>query len=184
MTREELKAMGLSDEQVDQVMASHGKATQKLRDANNKLSQQLDEATTGSTEQATQIDDLNKQLKAANKKAGQVDDLSKQLEAANGKLNQSTLDAAVNAQLSKAKVRNAKAARALLDPDLLKLDNEGKAPDLTEQIAALKESDGYLFDEGTKNNYKPNSGKGGTPDMTQAMVDAFKGGAPATPPAK
>lgn len=43
-----------------------------------------------------------------------------------------------------------KAAKALLDPDLLKLDDEGKAPDLSEQIKALQESDGYLFDEGVK----------------------------------
>nr|WP_054678616.1 phage scaffolding protein [Lacticaseibacillus sharpeae] len=71
-----------------------------------------------------------------------------------------------------------KAAKALLDPDLLKLDDEGKAPDLSEQIKALQESDGYLFDEGVKGNYKPSDGKTGSPDLTQAMADVFKTGLP------
>lgn len=179
MNRDELKALGLNDEQINAVITSHGKATQKLQDENASLNQKLTNATVAGSQSATTIEDLNKQLKAANKKGGQVDDLTKQLEAANGKLNQNTLDAAITAQLTKAKVRNPKAARALLDQDLLKLDDEGKAPDLSEQITALKESDGYLFDEGTKNNYKPAGGDPDPKNAAQAMADVFKTGLPA-----
>nr|WP_054678613.1 hypothetical protein [Lacticaseibacillus sharpeae] len=88
MNREELKNLGLSDEQIDQVMANHGKATQKLRDANSKLEQQLSDVTAGNSEQGTKLEDANKQIKALTKKANQVDDLTKQLNEANGKLTQ------------------------------------------------------------------------------------------------
>lgn len=164
MNREELKGLGLTDEQIDKVMAAHGQATQKLRDANSKLSQELSDKTAGSTDTAAKLEDAQKQIKALEKKAGQADDLSKQLDEGNGKLTSFKLDSAVTNQLTAAKVRNPKAAMALLPKDVLKLDDEGNAPDLSEQIEALRKSDGYLFDEGTKSNYTPAGGEPGTPD--------------------
>lgn len=176
MNREDLKSLGLTDEQIDKVMAAHGQATQKLRDANSKLSQQLNDKTAGQTDQATQLEEAQKKIKTLEKSAKQVDDLSKQLDEANGKLTHMKLDTAITSQLTAAKVRNPKAAMALLDPDVLKLDDDGNAPDISEQIKALQQSDSYLFDEGQKSNYSPSAGKPETPDPTQAMIDAFTGG--------
>ncbi len=55
------------------------------------------------------------------------------------------LDSALNLALVEAKVKNPKLAKAALDTSIIKLDGE-KLVGLSEQIAALKESDGYLFD--------------------------------------
>ncbi|WP_127849585.1 hypothetical protein [Lacticaseibacillus hulanensis] len=104
MNREELKNLGLTDEQIDKVMAAHGQATQKLRDANSKLSQDLSDKTAGSTDTAAKLEDAQKQIKALEKKAGQADDLSKQLDEANGKLTSFKLESAVTNQWTAAKV--------------------------------------------------------------------------------
>lgn len=55
------------------------------------------------------------------------------------------LDNAVNMALVEAKVKNPKLAKAALDSSIIKLDGE-KLIGLSEQLEALKESDGYLFD--------------------------------------
>ena len=55
------------------------------------------------------------------------------------------LDNALNAALSAAKAKNPKLARAALDVSRLKLDGE-TVLGLDEQLKALKESDGYLFE--------------------------------------
>ena len=39
----------------------------------------------------------------------------------------------------------------------------------------VQKSDGYLFDEGSKQDYQPNNGKPANADPVQAMVDIFKG---------
>lgn len=183
MNREQLKNLGLTDEQIDKVMSAHGQATQKLRDANSKLSQELSDKTAGQTDKDAQIEELTKQNKALTKKAGQVDGLTQQVDELNGKLTTNKLNDAVTSQLTAAKVRNPKAAMALLPQDQLKLDDDGNVPDLSDAIKALQESDGYLFNEGTKSNYNPSEGKPDTPDPTQAMIDAFTGKT-STPPAE
>lgn len=55
------------------------------------------------------------------------------------------LDSAIDFELVKSKVKNPKLAKAALDTSIIKLDGD-KLVGLSEQIEALKESDGYLFD--------------------------------------
>ena len=74
-----------------------------------------------------------------------------------------------------AKVRNPKTFKGLLDMDKVALSDDGALTGLDDQLAAIKQSDAYLFDEGSKQNYIPNSGKPAGTDQVQAMVDAFKG---------
>lgn len=54
-------------------------------------------------------------------------------------------DNAIYLDLVKAKVKNPKLAMSALDTSIIKLDGD-KLVGLSEQIEALKESDGYLFD--------------------------------------
>lgn len=56
------------------------------------------------------------------------------------------LDSALNMALVEAKVKNPKLARAGLDMSIIKLDGD-KLLGLSEQLEALKKSDGYLFQE-------------------------------------
>lgn len=59
------------------------------------------------------------------------------------------LDGAVNLGLVQAKVKNPKLAKAALDMSIIKLDGD-KVIGLSEQLDKLKETDGYLFEEVTK----------------------------------
>ena len=56
------------------------------------------------------------------------------------------LDRALTVALLEAKVKNPKLAKAALDTSIIKLDGENLIG-LSEQLTALKESDGYLFEE-------------------------------------
>ena len=94
----------------------------------------------------------------------------------NAKLAQTKLNGAINQALNADKVRNSKALKGLLNMDNIKLDEEGKLVGLDEQVKEIKKSDSYLFDEGSGQNYKPESGKPASSDITQTMVDIFKQG--------
>ncbi len=71
------------------------------------------------------------------------------------KLQQKTFDYALKDALSVARVRNPKAAKALLDLENIKLDGD-KLLGLDDQLKGLKESDSYLFEEEQQANPKPN----------------------------
>ena len=59
--------------------------------------------------------------------------------------------------------------------DKVKFGDDGKLTGLDDQLAAIKESDAYLFDEGTKQTYNPSNGQPAGNNPVQAMIDAFKG---------
>ena len=48
--------------------------------------------------------------------------------------------------LSGAKAKNGKAVKVLLNMENVKLDSDGKLIGLSEQLDAIKKSDGYLFE--------------------------------------
>lgn len=179
MKREFLKNLELSDEQVDAIMAEHGKDVEGSKS-------QLAELQTETESLKTQIADRDKDIKSLKKDAGDNEGLSKQLTDLQDKykadtdnltaqLSQTKLNGALNTALTGAKVRNPKAVEGLLDMDKVKLSDDGKLEGLDDQLSALKESDAYLFDEGTKGGYKPGGGNGSDDnDQVQTLVDAFK----------
>lgn len=67
------------------------------------------------------------------------------------KLQEQSYNFALESALSDAGVRNAKAVKALLDIEKIKL-NSDKLSGLKEQLEALKISDGYLFNRPKKVN--------------------------------
>lgn len=62
-------------------------------------------------------------------------------------IKQLRLDAAVDAALTKVGVRNKKAVRALIDFESVSFGDDGSLLGMSEQLNALRESDGYLFNE-------------------------------------
>lgn len=68
---------------------------------------------------------------------------------------------AIDLALAESRVRNGKAARAMLDLDKVVFDDKGNLTGLTDQLDALKESDGWLFDNGTVMNTGGDHGNGG-----------------------
>lgn len=179
MKREFLKGLKLSDEQVDTIMAEHGKDVEASKS-------QLAELTTATESLKSQIADRDKDIKGLNKASGDNETLSKQLsdmqdkyktdtENLTSQLTQTKLHGALTTALTSAKARNPKAVEGLLDMDKVKLTDDGKLEGLDDQLSSLQKSDAYLFDGGQKAGYDPAGGNGSEDsDQVQTLVDAFK----------
>ncbi len=96
------------------------------------------------------------------------------------------LDFAVDAALSAAGAKNNKAVRSLLNLESVTLGEDGKAVGLAEQLAAVKSSDGYLFNEPEKpvfKGYRPADSADGVPSidanqMSYSQLSAYMGANP------
>lgn len=146
MTKEELQAIGLTDEQVQEVFKLRGSEVNELKDKISILE----------TEKAnlnTQIETANAQIKAFNEM--DIDTIKQNLQNYETKYNdlkiQSEKDInnlkfnhSLDLALNNAKVKNVKAVRALLDIENLS-NSKNIDTDLEQAIANLKETDSYLF---------------------------------------
>lgn len=180
MKREELKKLDLTDEQINKVMGLHGADVEAMKAKTEEL---------GKTNESlqSQIAERDKDLKTLKKQAGDNEELRDHYQELQSKykldtesltkeLQQTKLNGAVDSALGKAKVRNTKAAKALLNMDEVKLNEKGELEGLDDQISSLQKSDGYLFDQGSKEPYNPQGGGGKTdPDPVSTMTEVFKG---------
>jgi len=146
MTKEELQAIGLTDEQVQEVFKLRGSEVNELKDKISILE----------TEKAnlnTQIETANAQIKAFNEM--DIDAIKQNLQNYETKYNdlkiQSEKDInnlkfnhSLDLALNNAKVKNVKAVRALLDIENLS-NSKNIDTDLEQAITNLKETDSYLF---------------------------------------
>lgn len=111
-------------------------------------------------ERDEQLKNLSSQVKDNQELKDEISRLQEENQIATqelqNKLDQQAFDFALDKALTGAKAKNAKAVKALLDTDKLKLDGE-KILGLDEQLEAVKESDSYLFEqEQQQNDGKPN----------------------------
>ena len=154
--KELLKKAGIEEGKLDGVIADIGKELPKyfipkdkyneVAEAKKKLEtdlqardaqlEQLKQAAGNSEELKAQIE----QLQAENKKAA---------EEWQAKMAQMQLDFAIERALAAAKAKNAKAVKALLDMEKVKLDGE-QLLGLDDQLKALQQSDPYLFGDSGK----------------------------------
>jgi len=146
MTKEELQAIGLTDEQVQEVFKLRGSEVNELKDKISILE----------TEKAnlnTQIETANAQIKAFNEM--DIDTIKQNLQNYETKYNdlkiQSEKDInnlkfnhSLDLALNNAKVKNVKAVKALLDIENLST-SKNIDTDLEQAITNLKETDSYLF---------------------------------------
>ncbi|MGR8773111.1 phage scaffolding protein [Leuconostoc citreum] len=151
MNRDTLQKFGLSDEQVNQVMAEHGKDLEKSKTVESELEQVKQQ----NSELTSQIADRDKQLKDLSGKAGDNEELQSQIKALQEQNKQSKTDyeaniatlkrdGAIELALREAQAKNPKAVKALLNGDIISVDDSG-VHGLKEQLEQLKESDSYLF---------------------------------------
>ncbi|MBN6889907.1 archaellum component FlaC [Cytobacillus horneckiae] len=166
MNREELKALGLSDEQIDKVMAAHGKVvndTKKKADEVDGLKTQIDDYKKQLKDRDNQLKDLGDKAKGNEDLTAEIDRLKQANKDTQteyeGKLQKQVFDHKLENTLAGAKVKNTKALRALLDMDTIKLDGD-KLLGLDDQLKALQESDGYLFEEVKQEPAKPSFSTG------------------------
>ena len=168
MTKDELKALGLTDEQVDKVVADYGKNYVAKAQFNTK-NEELKHAKEESEAVAKQLEELKK-ANAGNKDlAAQLEKMKQEAETRKKEytdsINQMKLNNAVDIALNGSKAKNTKAVRALLDLKEAKVGDDGKVAGLDEQLKKLQESDSYLFDTGTTgtSGLKPGEVSGGKP---------------------
>lgn len=168
MTKEELKALGLSDEQVTAVVEDYGKnyvAKSQFNNKNDELKQAKGEVETLKSE----IDGLKKSNKDNAELVAQIDKLKADAKAReeeyNGKVKQMQIDSIVERALLSSKAKNSKSVRALLNLENAEIDGD-TIKGLDDQIKALQKSDGYLFDT-VKTGTEPGTPEGGS---TQAIT--------------
>lgn len=149
MTREELKALGLSDEQIEKIVDDYGKnyvSKSQFNQKNEEAKHLKGEADTFKKE----IEELKKTNKDNADLAAQIEKMKEdaktreQTYKANTKKMQ--IDSLVDLELIKNKAKNPKAVKALL-VDLDKAEIvDGSIKGLDEQFKKLKETDAYMFE--------------------------------------
>ncbi|MFO7175313.1 phage scaffolding protein [Enterococcus faecium] len=180
MKREELKELGLTDEQIGSVMALHGVTVNELNSKVSTAEQQATQYQEQLDKNQSELDDFKAKSKGNEDLEQQVTDLQTRLDQNKTDSEQQIADikksSAIDLALTQAGAKNIKAAKALLDGESLELTDEG-LKGLDEQLAALKESDGYLFGSNEVTPPNPDGKKatfGGNPSSGQNVEeDAF-----------
>lgn len=153
MTKEELKALGLTDEQIVKVIEDYGKnyvSKSQFNEKNEALKFEKEERGKLSKEIET-LKKSNKDNEALIKQIEDLQSAAKDREKTyQGELTKMKFDMALERSLTSAKARNIKAVRALLDLKDLKLDDKGEIQGLNDRVEALKKSDAYLFENESK----------------------------------
>ncbi len=147
MTKEELIALGLTEEQAKKVLEAVKEYVPKTQ--LGEVEQERDSLKATIAERDTQLETLKKSSGDNAALQQQIADLQKaneeQQKAHDAEITQLRLDNAVEAALLTAGAKNVKAVRALMDADKLKLEKDGTVSGLSEQIKTIQKSDDYLF---------------------------------------
>lgn len=177
MKREQLKELGLTDEQIGSIMALHGVTVNELNSRVSTAEQQATQYQEQLEKNQNELNDFKANAKGNENLTKQLEDLQSRFDEIKTSSEQQIADlkksSAIDLALTQAGAKNIKAAKALLDSESLELTDEG-LKGLDEQLAALKESDGYLF--GSNEPVPPNpEGKkatfGGNPSSGQNVEE-------------
>ena len=147
MNKEELIALGLTEEQADKVVGKYENMIPKARfnevnEAKKLLEQSISEKEKKLQElTATTIDgeELKKQLSKLQEEAQAKEEEMK------ANLQNLKIDSAIELALTKAGAKNNKAVRSLLDMERIVFKDD-KLTGLEEQIKEVQEKDAYLFE--------------------------------------
>lgn len=151
MKKEDLTKLGIADDIADQILAIHGRDIEKHKTATTTAQTEIDALKAQLAEASTAIESFKKLdidgIKAA---ADEWKTKAEQAEAARvAEIDRLKFDHALDGALTGAKAKNAKAVKALLNLDNLKLADDGKIIGLDDQLKTVKESNDYLFDSDT-----------------------------------
>ena len=148
MKREELKELGLTDEQIGSIMALHGVTVNELNSRVSTAEQQATQYQEQLEKNQNELNDFKANAKGNEDLTKQLEDLQSRFDEIKTSSEQQIADlkksSVIDLALTQAGAKNIKAAKALLDSESLELTDEG-LKGLDDQLAALKESDGYLF---------------------------------------
>lgn len=174
MKREQLKELGLTDEQIGSIMALHGQTVNELNSQLTSAQQEATQYQEQLTANQTELDALKEAAKGNEDLTNQLSELQTKFDdvKANSETTIATLkkDSAIELALTKAGARNVKAARALLDADKLEVTEDG-IKGLDEQLSTIKTDNDYLFQSAEPE--KPQIVTGGNPSNPQVDNDPF-----------
>jgi len=150
MKKEDLIAMGLTEDQANKVM--------DLLNGNFVTKTRFNEINEENKTLKQSVADRDKQLEDLKKSSGDNAELKKQIEtlqqqnaeqkkAHDAEMAQLRLDNAIDAALTAAGARNAKAVKPFIDASQVKLGEGGKLTGLDEQLKEIQKTEGYLFAE-------------------------------------
>ncbi len=177
--KELLKKLGIEEGKVDGVIADINKELPKFFIPKDKYN----EVAEAKKQLEADIAERDKQLEQLKNAAGNSEELKaqiEQLQAENqkaaeewqAKMAQMQLDFAIDKALTAAKAKNAKAVKALLDMEKVKLDGE-QLLGLEDQLKAIKESDPYLFGESGRVGSGTNPPGAGNPEVNPWKSETF-----------
>lgn len=183
MNREQLRALGLNEEQIDAVMADHGRSVQSVQT-------RLTAAENRATELETQLENAtnSEEIQTLTQRAEQAETQATELQ---GQLNQITIDNLVNDALTTAGATDVEYARFKLGEVELSEDGksitdlENRVKDLQTQIPAYFPTADPEEGEGAtppptdplngfqQVNPNPGEGRQSQPNAEQDMINAF-----------
>lgn len=150
-----------------------GTRLSKAKEKNKQYEEDLKNAS-------TLIEQLKKDNVSAEDMKAKLTDYERQIEDLNNQRQADKLNNYIDLSLTSANVRNLKAVKALLNMDGIKADDKGEFTGLTEQLDALKESDGYLFNASEPEQSNAPRFAGGNPnnepklsELDQALFNGF-----------
>lgn len=169
MNREQLKELGLTDEQIEEVMKAHGKSVNEYKEKAEQvdtLQSQIDDYKGQIAERDTQLEELSEKAQGNEELTAQLDELKQLNEQTKtdyeNKLNEQAFNHKLDNTLTSAKARNTKAVKALLDLDIIKLE-DGELKGLNEQLESLQKEHDYLFEQEEKPSNSPQIVNPGNP---------------------
>ncbi len=169
--KEILKKAGIEEVKVDGVISDISKELPKYFIPKDKYN----EVAEAKKKLEADIDERDKQLEQLKAAAGSNEELKKQIETLQAenkkaaeewqaKMAQMQLDFAIEKALAAAKAKNAKAVKALLDMEKVKLEGD-RLIGIDEQLKALQQSDPYLFGDSGKVGGGTNPPGAGNPEV-------------------
>lgn len=163
MKKEDLIALGLSEEQAKSVMTEHGKTVTTLNAQISTLQASEKELQSQAAKHAEDLKVLQKNAGTSEELKQQIKQLQKENSDKEQQYQQELIDiqrnSALNQVLTESKVKNVKAVAALLDNDAITF-KDGQLIGAKEQLESLVKTDAYLFDLGTKpGSYNPAGGE-------------------------
>lgn len=165
MNREQLKALGLTEEQITSVMTEHGKTVESHKLKTSGLETSVTDLQGQLTQRDKDLTDLKGKAKGSEELQTQLTTLQTKYDSETAdfasKLKETQLNSAIKLALA-GKVHDADYAITLIDKEKVKFDKDGNVTEgLDEQVTTLQTSKSFLFVE--KQEEKPPAFKGTKP---------------------
>ncbi|MFB8437248.1 phage scaffolding protein [Enterococcus durans] len=155
MKREQLKELGLTDEQVNSVMGLHGQTVTELNKTLATAEQERDQFKEQLDSNQTELDTLKESAKGNEGLTQQLAELQEKFDSvktdSETKLAEQQKDFAIKLALKEANALDENIVLGLLDRDTIKVTDSG-LQGFKEQLAGLQESKSFLFQEKDSSN--------------------------------